>query len=333
MYRPRQSAVQHNDKTGAERWLISYADYMTLLFALFVVLFSLSSLKKEQIEAISQTLAGLFAAAQQGGSSLQPTGDAPVEATPEVQPIELNATGLEPNATGPSLLAQSSELQPLDESRRGSPLVELEAEMHQSLKELTESGLAKIQRNDDWLTIELSSSMLFSSGSATPNNSARTVMQALTELLQRHQNYLRVRGYTDSEPIHNELFPSNWELSVARATAILRLLQDFGINPGRLAAEGYGQYSPFADNSDAKGRAENRKVVIAVSRFAYQAPMQNEPEATSVPQDATVGSGAAVQEPEDVRIRVIRLPHGGIRISTRTPEPGEAEEPPTKSED
>ncbi|WP_337841079.1 OmpA family protein [Rheinheimera sp.] len=328
MYRPRQSTVQHNDKTGAERWLISYADYMTLLFALFVVLFSLSSMKKEQFDAISQTIAGLFAAQQQ--ASARPLGDQLLPAESETTVMELESTGVEAQAKGPTLLTEHTELVPFDESKLGSPLAELDAEFRQSLTDLTEKGLAKIQRDDEWLTIELSSSMLFSSGSATPNNSAKAVMQALTELLQRHQNYLRVRGYTDSEPIHNELFPSNWELSVARATAILRLLQDFGITPGRLAAEGYGQYSPFAENSSEAGRAENRKVVIAVSRFAYQAPA---PVAAAAENTLTVpDAGAVTQQSDEVRIRVIRLPHGGIRISTRPPAPGEAEVSPTQQE-
>ena len=124
-----------------------------------------------------------------------------------------------------------------------------------------------------------------------------------------------MRGYTDDETIRNEIFRSNWELSVARATSILVELEALGINSARMAIEGYGQYSPFADNSTAAGRAENRKVVIALSKYG-------------LPPKKEVKKGEQESEPEAVKhevelpsdddtIKIIRLPHGGIRITTR----------------
>ena len=124
-----------------------------------------------------------------------------------------------------------------------------------------------------------------------------------------------MRGYTDDESIRNEIFRSNWELSVARATSILVELEALGINSARMAIEGYGQYSPFVSNDTEQGRAENRKVVIALSKYGLP-PIQY------IKGDEQVNK-PVVAKPEielpsdDDTIKIIRLPHGGIRITTR----------------
>jgi len=131
-------------------------------------------------------------------------------------------------------------------------------------------------------------------------------------------------------PIRTEQFPSNWELSVARAASIVRLLEQLGVAPQRMAIEGYGQYSPFAENTTVEGRSQNRKVVIALSKYAYEPVALETPEPTAPEQVAEQSAEEATAQ-EQNKIRVIRLPHGGIRIMTRPPEPGE-EEPPSERE-
>ena len=124
-----------------------------------------------------------------------------------------------------------------------------------------------------------------------------------------------MRGYTDNEGIRNEMFRSNWELSVARATSVLVELESLGINPARMAIEGYGQYSPFVSNDTEQGRAENRKVVVALSKYGLppKAPESSEQEPQNQAQDTT-----EIELPSnDNTIKVIQLPHGGIRITTR----------------
>lgn len=324
MYRPRRSVAVEANKSDAERWLVSYADYMTLLFALFVVLYSMATMEKEQFKKLQDTISKVFVEAtdkkEQGiqGQSVQP----------DIHPqsdFELYGSGLE-EATGPSLLADNSKLEHIDSTKLGSPLAAMQKDINRALRSLVESGLAKVTLDEDWLTVELSSGLLFGSGSASSTSSASAVMTELTAILKQTDNFMRVRGYTDSVPIRTEQFPSNWELSVARAASIVRLLENLGVAPERMAIEGYGQYSPFADNSTAQGRSQNRKVVIALSKYAYEPvvaeppePVQSETEAEQAAEEATVQ--------EQDKIRVIRLPNGGIRITTRPPEPGE-EEPP-----
>lgn len=328
MYRPRRSAAIEADKSDSERWLVSYADYMTLLFALFVVLYSMATMEKEQFKKLQDTISTVFV--EQKGKN--DTGIEGQSVQPDIYPqsdFELYGSGLE-QATGPTLLADNSKLEQIESTKLGSPLAVMQKDINRALRSLVESGLAKVTLDEDWLTIELSSGLLFSSGSASSNSSASAVMAELTAILKQTNNFMRVRGYTDSLPISTEKFPSNWELSVARAASIVRLLEELGVAPQRMAIEGYGQYSPFADNSTAQGRSQNRKVVIALSKYAYE-PMVIET-AKLVESESTAEQAAEdTAQQEQNKVRVIRLPHGGIRITTRPPEPGE-EEPPSQQE-
>ena len=135
---------------------------------------------------------------------------------------------------------------------------------------MVESGYAQLQIDGDWLEIELNSGLLFPSGSSSPTNAAKDILSVIYQVIADSSNYIRVRGYTDNQVIATEIFSSNWELSVFRATAILRVLEELTLNPARMAIEGYGQYYPNADNNTATGRAKNRRVVIAISKYGLE---------------------------------------------------------------
>ncbi|MDF3125780.1 flagellar motor protein MotB [Rheinheimera sp. 1928-s] len=328
MYRPRRSVAVEADKSDAERWLVSYADYMTLLFALFVVLYSMSTMEREQFKKLQDTISKVFVEA----TEKKQTGIQGQSVQPDIHPqsdFELYGSGLE-QATGPTLLADNSKLEQIDRTKLGSPLAGMQKDINRALRSLVDSGLAKVSLDEDWLTVELNSGLLFGSGSASSNSSASAVMAELTAILKQTDNFMRVRGYTDSVPIRTEQFPSNWELSVARAASIVRLLEELGVAPQRMAIEGYGQHSPFADNSTAQGRSQNRKVVIALSKYAYEPAVVETPQPVE-PETASEQAAEETAQQEQNKVRVIRLPHGGIRITTRPPEPGE-EEPPIEQE-
>ena len=165
------------------------------------------------------------------------------------------------------------------------------------------------------MVIELNSGLLFASGSAVAHNQAKEVVKKIEAIIAPVDNYIRVRGYTDNETIRNEIFRSNWELSVARATSILVELERLGIQSARMAIEGYGQYSPFSDNDTEAGRAENRKVVIALSKYGLVLEPSNEDTEQQVHE---VAKPTEVELPtKDDTIKIIRLEHGGIRVTTR----------------
>lgn len=308
MYRQRRSK-QQTQPEELNRWLVSYADYMTLMFALFVVLYALSLLKQDEFTALTDSITKVFEKSSRGEEgSLAPTA-----VDSHVAPA---------NAAAASIIAPETALTntlPLSDIRQqylGTPLDAIEQDLRTVLSDLIEQGVTKLVEDDDWLVIELNSALLFASGSATATSSARTVLQEISKIINPINNFLRVRGYTDNIPIRNELFSSNWELSVARATSVLRVLESLGTAPQRMAIEGFGEYYPTADNATASGRAENRKVAIAISRFGYQTAAPSYTEQNDVLEQQLQQVTQA-----DGSIQVVPLPGGGIRITTRRDNP------------
>ncbi|WP_019676454.1 flagellar motor protein MotB [Arsukibacterium perlucidum] len=312
MYRHKQQH-QFDEPEQLDRWLVSYADYMTLMFALFVVLYAMSVVKDKEFSALADTLTNVFERPSKTGSGASGRGLLPQD-TPKSD-FSKFGTSLEP-AEGPELVADASKLSDVRQQHLGSPLVSLEQELNQALANLIEQGVVDIRQDENWLIIELSSGLLFASGSATATNSARTLLNEITRIINPINNFIRIRGYTDNQPINNELFSSNWELSVARATSVLRVLEDLETPSHRMAIEGYGQYYAESSNETAQGRAENRKVVIALSRYGY---MPDELEQQQQQEDLQQQIQQVTQE--DGSIRVIALPGGGVRITTRQDNP------------
>lgn len=319
MYRRRRQS-QLPEKEQLDRWLVSYADYMTLMFALFVVLYAMAMVKEEEFSVLADTLTKVFEKPEKSETGVAGTSVLPLPA-PQSD-FDLYGSSLQ-EAKGPELLSDARRLSEITEQYLGSPLVSLEQELTQALANLLEQGVAKLEQNESWLIIELNSGLLFASGSATATSSASTVLQEIAAVINPVNNYIRVRGYTDNQPINNEQFASNWELSVARATSVLRILEKLGTLPHRMAIEGFGQYYPSASNETPQGRAANRKVVIALSKYGYFP----EPEIKAVTESAAE-SAVTIEQPaleqvtqDDGSIRVIRLPGGGIRITTRQDNP------------
>ncbi|KAA1160142.1 chemotaxis protein [Pseudoalteromonas fuliginea] len=299
-----------------ERWLVSYADYMTIMFAFFVVMYAIAIDKEEKFQILSDSLEHVFdkSARQhsQVGDGVNGSGVLTDRVTPEQE--VLYGESIQKKEQGPELLDGQSDTSNIKQKYLGKPLDSLLTKLQSALIDEIRDGEASLELNQDWLIIELSSGMLFSSGSSVAHSRAKQVVKIVKDIIDPVDNYIRVRGYTDNEVISNEIFRSNWELSVARSTSILVELEALGINSARMAIEGYGQYSPFADNNTEKGRAENRKVVIALSKYGL--PPKDSPSLEQ--KNIAVQTEPEVELPsDDNTIKIIRLPHGGIRITTR----------------
>ena len=306
-----------NKNQHTDRWLVSYADYMTIMFAFFVVMYAIAISKEESFQVLSDSLEQVFdkSARQhsQEGKGVAGTDLLTDRVSSELE--LLYGESIQKQEVGPQLLDGQSDTSNIKQKHLGKPLDSLLMKLQSALIDEIRDGEASLELHQDWLIIELSSGMLFSSGSAVAHNRAKMVIKMVKDIIAPVDNYIRVRGYTDNETIRNEMFRSNWELSVARATSILVELEALGINPARMAIEGYGQYSPFADNSTEKGRAENRKVVVALSKYG----LPPEPEVVA---DSDIQQRASKPQPielpsDDNSIKLIQLPHGGIRITTR----------------
>tara|TARA_R110002126_G_scaffold10245_50_gene46650 strand:- start:3993 stop:4958 length:966 start_codon:yes stop_codon:yes gene_type:complete len=312
MYRHKQQH-QHVEPEQLDRWLVSYADYMTLMFALFVVLYAMSVVKDEEFSALADTLTNVFERPARDGSGV--SGSSVLTQAAPQSDFSQYGSSLE-NAEGPELVADASTLSEVRQQHLGSPLVSLEQELNQALANLIEQGVVNIQQDENWLIIELSSGLLFASGSATATSSATTLLAEITDIINPINNFIRIRGYTDDQPISNELFSSNWELSVARATSVVRALESLGTPSYRMAIEGYGQYYPQTDNDSPEGRAANRKVVIALSRYGYMPDAEQQQQ-----QSEQLQQQLEQVTQDDGSIRVIALPGGGVRITTRQDNP------------
>lgn len=223
-----------------ERWLVSYADFITLLFAFFVVMYSISSINEGKYKILSESLTGVF---NQPDRSIKPI---PVgEERPRTS---------EPDDTT------------YDDPSSDSTLQSIASSVREVFGELIQSDQLTVRGNEMWIEIELSSSLLFPSGDAIPNNQAFSIIEKVAKILAPYQNPVKVEGFTDNLPIQTAQYPTNWELSSARASSIVRMLAMDGVDPSRLAAVGYGEFQPIADNASAEGRARNRRVVLVISR-------------------------------------------------------------------
>jgi chemotaxis protein MotB len=137
-------------------------------------------------------------------------------------------------------------------------------ELEQALQALVDADLVAIRRHEFWLEVEVRTDILFASGVATLSNKANPALDALALTLAKYPNPVRVEGHTDNQPINTQHFPSNWELSAARAASVVHRFSRHGISPSRLSVIGFGEFRPAQDNKTVTGRDANRRVVIVI---------------------------------------------------------------------
>jgi chemotaxis protein MotB len=271
MSRKKRSEEHENH----ERWLVSYADFITLLFAFFVVMYSISSVNEGKYRVLSDSIVAAF---RDPARSLQPiqVGDlARTSAHPDTV-IDRSRPVIDLfNLPLPILPEEQSGLervQPLPESRHDAGAKsdidqasqDLADSIEAAMAELVDDGLIQVRRDKRWIEVEINTSILFSSGSAQLSGQAQPVLRELAGKLQPLSNIIHVEGFTDNVPISNFEYVSNWELSAARAASVVHLFTRLGIDPQRLAAVGYGEYRPVASNDTPEGRARNRRVVLVI---------------------------------------------------------------------
>lgn len=258
----RRRKKQH-DHVNLDRWLVSYADFITLLFAFFVVMYSISSVNEGKYRVLSDTLNVVFES--------RPSSPTPIEFKESKVPITPSNNLLVNIPIAERSPSPDEEADPITEQKE-KPLIppdnpELEVlseEISEAVKTLIDDELISVKKTDFWLEIDIKSSILFSSGGAELSDDAEEVLATIARLLNSYPNDIQVEGFTDDRPINSKQFPSNWELSSSRAASVVHLFEDEGVNPKRMQAIGYGQYRPIADNKTVIGRNENRRVNLVV---------------------------------------------------------------------
>jgi chemotaxis protein MotB len=262
---------KHEEHENHERWLVSYADFITLLFAFFVVMYSLSSVNEGKYRVLSESMAAAFRSTPK---SLEPVQlGSPVRSPP--MPNQQNSQAPEKPGMAPPvslpLAKPSPPRQSLAEEKakqetaaRAKVIEQMAGEIEKALAGLIEKDLVNVRINKFWMEVEIKTSILFPSGSAAVAPSAVATLEKVADILKRYPNPIHVEGFTDNVPIRTTAFPSNWELSAARAASVVHLFSRTGIEPARMAAVGYGEYHPVQDNTTATGRNANRRVVLVV---------------------------------------------------------------------
>ncbi|MBI1889245.1 MAG: flagellar motor protein MotD [Burkholderiales bacterium] len=226
-----------------ERWLVSYADFITLLFAFFVVMYAISSLNQGKYRVLSDALGSAFGR----GPGLPPQ-------------IKSDALPM-----GQLKRQTPAQKQQADAVRRETEsLTGIARDIKKALQPLVSQGIVRVSQSSRGVKVEINASILFAPGDANLAEESGQALKAIAEILKSDTHSMQVEGHTDSMPINTPKFPSNWELSGMRAGSVVRLFADNGVAPQRLTAVGHGSNYPAASNETAEGRQRNRRVEIQI---------------------------------------------------------------------
>jgi chemotaxis protein MotB len=270
------------EEGGGERWLLTYSDMITLLLALFVVLFSISSVNVSKFVSLQESLKAAFSGSiLSGGSSILQTGaDSSDKNSPNNTEIPalmpLNPTIAKPGAQGSGTSSASqAQVDALmkeaqNASQENSEFEALQQRLNAYAKAHGFANKVKAQITQQGLVVTvLTDNLLFSSGSDTLDPASYPLLTEIGTLinLDTEKHPVAVQGYTDNVPIHTAQFPDNWSLSSGRADTVMQYLLDHGVNTSRqLIEQAYGDQDPLASNATAAGQSKNRRVQIVFER-------------------------------------------------------------------
>lgn len=261
---------QPEEHENHERWLVSYADFITLLFAFFVVMYSISSVNEGKFRVLSHSLVASFTPPSR---SLDPIQMGTMTTSFPISPSPLNRTPIKLDLPQ-SMQENAIKLDDTPPDNSSPEIDNIAQQITNAIKPLLETELISVRKSKNWLEIEINSKVLFPSGKSDLSPSAEPMLRSLSNALKDRKNKIHVEGFTDNLPIQNNIYPSNWELSAARAATVVRLFADYGITPVNLASIGYGEYQPKVPNDTPGGRATNRRVVIVVIAAGYDPRMR-----------------------------------------------------------
>ena len=240
----KKHAKPHEEEAG-EAWLLPYSDLMTLLLALFIALFAMSQTDASKMQALAQAFTAAF---NMGGPSF------------------FSGMGPSTSQTAPSISGNDNGNGAY--MKENENLSEAQEKLEQYIKEHDLQDQVSTELSEDGLMIRLKEKALFDSGSAALQGQAEQIVPVIAALLTSLPERVTISGHTDNVPIATSQFPSNWELSSARAVSLMRGLMGAqpSLNPARFSALGYSEYRPIASNDTEEGRAQNRRVEVFIAR-------------------------------------------------------------------
>ena len=263
--------------------MVSYADFITLLFAFFVVMYSISSVNEGKYKSLTHSLGAAFSNKNKQESVLDPVQiETPFTAVQPILldkpavtfkpiPLDTPAETFKPELLDNQTTAEVEKRRELSEGilKERKQLNQVSDQLEEALEPFIDDKLVSVKRNDYWIELEMNSELLFLSGEATLSKKAQPVLKKIAEVINALPNAINVEGHTDNIPIGTLKFPSNWDLSSARATSVVQEFVKEGINPTRLSAIGYGEFHPIGDNKIEEGRFKNRRVTLVLMSQAF----------------------------------------------------------------
>ena len=289
----------HEEHTNTEAWAIPYGDLVTLLLAFFVVMYAISSVNEGKYRVMSDSLSAAFRGSPRTMQPVQ-VGEKSVGSGADIEMSIVNQAMLEgqprsmlaptPIATTKKAEHRSNEANSaeyaVEAANSAAVIRQLEAvadQVEQAMAGLVEKNLIAVRRHGMWVEVEIRTDILFPSGVAVLSPDARKVIAELAETIKPFPNAIRVEGHTDNRPISTAAFPSNWELSSARAASVVHLFTEVGVNPARLAVIGLGEFRPSKPNDSVEARNANRRVVLVILGSDGTPPEGNYAEERGVP--------------------------------------------------
>lgn len=255
MTRPKRKKA-HEKEPNLERWLVSYADFITLLFAVFVMLYAMSIVDQKKMEEVQASIQSSFSHDQTSSPALKVIGSKDFGLIPEV-------------------LDQPVPPEPQDEvaaAAEAQEFSQIKEEVQTNLQEYGAKNEVQLTINERGLVISLKEAGFFPSGTDKVQPEALPLLDKIASSISRYANTIRIEGHTDNVPVNSPAFPSNWELSTARANSLVHyLIEKHGFKGAKLSVTGYAEYRPIADNATEEGRKLNRRVdIVMLSRKGAQ---------------------------------------------------------------
>jgi chemotaxis protein MotB len=260
---------KHEEHVNAEAWAIPYGDLVTLLFALFTVMYAMSSVNEGKFRVLSDSMIAAFNGAPKsmrpvniGEKEVGKGGDKQLSGITPTVYIKMKTD----NHTADGQLTPRDPSKGEGKTSADLPgaLIRMQRQVQDAMQSLIDAKLVTVRRENMWLEIEINADILFPSGAGEFALSAEPVLDKLAEVLKPFPNPIRVEGHTDDRPIRTTAFPSNWELSAARAASVVHQFMRQGIDPLRLEIVGFGEFHPRQPNETSEGRNANRRVVVLV---------------------------------------------------------------------
>ena len=273
---------QEEGHSNQERWLLTYADLITLLMIFFVLLYTLSKIDTQKFKAVAESLSAAIGSGTPAKVQVQTDNGSSI--------IELNQQ--EGNA-----VKDNGKNQTNDTESKTIQAIKKQIDNYLAANHLSSKAETDIEERG--LVVSIRDTLLFSSGSAQVTSTAQSILQKLCSILAPLPNYIKVEGHTDNAPIHNSQFPSNWELSTSRAVNVVHILVSQNIAPERLSAVGYGEYRPVVPNTSDANMSRNRRVDLVIIRSKYDVtePQQQsaqQPSSDTSMQNTNTGRGSGV---------------------------------------